>query len=243
MIRFIGVAAFVILFLILSIPLMLIEWIIGKTNPSRKAVGSLRIVQWAFRVCLKIAGVRTTLLGAEHLPEDGSALFVLNHRSQFDVLLTYTQMRRPAGFIAKKELGRIPLLNVWMRNLYCLFLDRRNPKEGARSISTAITYMNQGISILICPEGTRSKTAQMLPFKEGSFKIAIKSKRPIIPVALSNTSAIFEDQFPRIRKAHVVIEFGAPIDPASFTKEEQKQLGALTQQRIQEMLDKNAALV
>ncbi len=243
MLRFLGVASFVILFLILSIPLLLVEWLIGKFNRHIRDTSSLRIVQWAFRVCLRIAGVHATVYGQEHIPAEGSALFAMNHRSQFDILLTYVQMRSPAGFIAKKELEKFPLLNIWMRYLYCLFLDRSNPKKGVKCISRAIDYMKQGVSILICPEGKRGRADGMLPFKEGSFKIAVKANRPVVPVALYNTSAIFEDQFPRMKKTNVIVSFGEPIDPSSLPKEQQRNLGAMTQDAIQKMLDKYKSLM
>ena len=107
-----------------------------------------------------------------------------------------------------------------------------------------IEYVKQGISICIFPEGTRNKTGnEMLPFKEGSLKIAEKAGCAIIPVALSNTSAIFEDQFPKIKKRHVILEYGKPIYAKDLSKEERKFLGAYTRGMIQKMLDKNSAEV
>ena len=118
--------------------------------------------------------------------------------------------------------------------------------EGLKTILAAIEQVKNGISIMIFPEGTRSKDAdelQMLPFHEGSFKIATKSGCPIIPVAISNSSALFEDQFPRIKPAAVTIEYGAPIYPKELSKEEQKFLGRHVQGQILEMLKKNQAAV
>lgn len=244
MFRFICVAVFLISFLILSIPVFLVEWIIGKWNPKLRDYSSLRIVQWGFKVILKITDVRTTVIGEENIPDE-PVLFIGNHRSFFDILLTYSRCKRLTGYIAKKEMERIPLLSTWMRFVYCLFLDRENPKEGLKTILQAIEYIKQGISICIFPEGTRNKGEElsMLPFKEGAFKIATKTNCAIIPISMNHTSAIFEDQFPRIKKVHVVIEYGTPIYPKDLSAEEKKHIGAYVQNKIQETIEKNAALV
>ena len=129
MIRFIFVATFVILFLILSIPLLIAEWIIGKFNPEVKAKSSLAIVNWAFRMVLRIAGTKVIVLSEENVPKDTAVLYVGNHRSFFDILLTYVRVPRPTGYVAKKEMLKCLLLRDWMKNLHCLFLDRGASKK------------------------------------------------------------------------------------------------------------------
>ncbi len=244
MLRFIFVAGFVILFLILSIPLLIIEWVIGKFNMDIKNRSSLAIVKWAFRVCIKFSGTTVTVIGEENIPKDTSVLYVGNHRSFFDILLTYIRVPRPTGYVAKVEMLRFPLLLHWMKNLHCVFLDRKDLKKGLKTILECIEKAKTGISICIFPEGTRSREKDtMLPFKDGSFKIAEKAKVPIIPITLNNTSAIFEDQFPKIRKAHIVIEYGKPIDMSTLSKEEKKSIGTYVQNLIQETYNKNKALV
>ncbi len=243
MIRFLCTSSIVILFLVLSIPLMAVEWCIGKFNRHARDISCLRIVQAVFRLCLRTAGVRTTLIGAEHIPKDRPALYVLNHRSFFDILLVYIQMPGPTGFVAKKELRKAPLLNVWMHFLYCLFLDRQNMKEGLKTILKAIEQVKNGISVCICPEGTRNHEDELLPFKDGSFKIALKSGCPIVPIALNNTSAIFEDQFPRIKKAHVIMEVCEPIEVDTLSAEERKNIAQYTRELIRQTLDRNAPLL
>lgn len=246
MIRLILVAVFLVGFLILSIPVFFVEWLIGKWNPSLKDRSSLRIVQGAFRIVAWLAGVRLTVIGEENVPKDQAVLYIGNHRSYFDIVLTYARCPRLTGYIAKKELEKIPLLSTWMRYLHCLFLDRADIKAGLKTILTAIDQVKNGISIMIFPEGTRSKTAlesEMLPFHEGSFKIAIKSGCPIVPVAITNSAAVFEGHLPFIRSAHVIIEYGAPIDPSSWPRSEQKFIGQKVQTVIQEMLEKNHAML
>ena len=195
MIRFIIAALFVVLFLLVSYILFLVEWIIGKINTEAKDYSSLRIVQWAFRVVLKIAGVKITIKGEENILDE-AALYVGNHRSFFDILIAYTQCKKPTGFVAKDAIEKVPSLRVWMRYLYCLFLNRKDPRAGMQTILKAIEYIKQGVSIFIFPEGTRNtgEELSMLPFKEGSFKIATKTGCPIVPVSINNTADVFEKQ-------------------------------------------------
>ena len=133
MIRFILLVLFVVLFLIGSIPLLIVEYIIGKFNMDVKSRSSLAIVNWAFRCCLFIAGTRITVLGEENVPKDQAVLYIGNHRSYFDILMTYIRVPRPTGYIAKKEMLRYPLLRDWMKYLHCLFLDRKDIKQGMKT--------------------------------------------------------------------------------------------------------------
>ena len=212
MLRFILTAGFVVLFLIFSIPLLVIEWILGKFNMEMKNRTSLAIVNWAFRVCLFFSGVKVTVLGEDRVPKNEAVLYVGNHRSYFDILLTYVRVPRPTGYVAKKEMLRYPLLSHWMKNLHCQFLDRENLKEGMKTILTCIEEIKSGISICIFPEGTRNKENDtFLPFHQGSFKIAEKAGCAIVPMCLNNAAGLFEDHFPKIKNAHVILEYGTPI--------------------------------
>ena len=121
MLRFIIVATFVVLFLIFSIPIMLVEWIIGKFNPDLKGRSSLAIVQWAFRVIIVLSGTKVNVIGRENIPDDRAVLYVGNHRSYFDIVIGYTLIKGQCGFVAKKEMEKIPLLSIYMKYLHCLF--------------------------------------------------------------------------------------------------------------------------
>ena len=244
MIRFICVAIFLVVFLICSIPLLILEWLIGFINMDFKNRSSLAIVNWAFRVILFICGTKVTVLGEENVPKDEPVLYVANHRSYFDILLTYVRVPRPTGYISKKEMERYPLLRNWMRNLHCLFLDRKDIKQGLKTILTGIEQMKSGISMCIFPEGTRNKVNDtFLPFHGGSFKLAEKSGCPIIPISLNNTAAIFEDHIPKIKKAHVVIEYGKPIYSDTLEKDVKKNLAGYVSDQIQTMYFKNKSLI
>ena len=244
MIRFILTAGFVILFLIFSIPLLVVEWILGKFNMDLKNRSSLAIVNWAFRVCLFFSGVKLTVLGEDRVPMNEAVLYVSNHRSYFDILLTYVRVPRPTGYVAKKEMLHYPLLSNWMKNLHCQFLDRENLKEGMKTILTCIEEIKSGISICIFPEGTRNKENDtFLPFHQGSFKIAEKAGCAIVPMCLNNAAGIFEDHLPKIKKAHVILEYGTPIYMNTLSKEEKKGIAELVQKQIETMYHNNKHLV
>jgi len=244
MIRFILTAGFVILFLIFSIPLLVVEWILGKFNMDLKNRSSLAIVNWAFRVCLCFSGVKLTVLGEDRVPMNEAVLYVSNHRSYFDILLTYVRVPRPTGYVAKKEMLHYPLLSNWMKNLHCQFLDRENLKEGMKTILTCIEEIKSGISICIFPEGTRNKENDtFLPFHQGSFKIAEKAGCAIVPMCLNNAAGIFEDHLPKIKKAHVILEYGTPIYMNTLSKEEKKGIAELVQKQIETMYHNNKHLV
>ncbi len=235
MIRFILAMTWLAVYLIGSIPLMIAEWIIGKFNKDLHDRSSLAIVQWAFRVVQFIAGTKVIVKGEENIPKDTAVLYVGNHRSYFDIILTYIRVPRPTGYISKKEVNYIPLLGIWMKHLHCLFLDRKDIKQGLKVILEAIEKAKSGISICIFPEGTRNKTEEpLLPFHEGSFKVAEKAGVPIIPMTLVNTAAIMENQSPRIRKSTVIIEYGKPIYVNEMEREERKHIGAHVRKIISE---------
>ncbi|MCI5481829.1 MAG: 1-acyl-sn-glycerol-3-phosphate acyltransferase [Lachnospiraceae bacterium] len=240
MIRFLLVLLILIGYLVLLIPVLIAEWIYHKFNPQRADYQQLRMVQAAFKLILKVTGARITVIGEEHVPKDQAVLYVGNHRSYFDILLTYSRTPRLTGYVAKKEMEKIPLLSTWMKRLHCLFLDRKDIKEGLKTILAGIELIKSGVSICIFPEGTRNRSNEpMLPFKEGSVKMAEKTGCLIIPMAITNSAEIFENHIPRITPCDVIVEYGEPIDPKALSREEKKFLGAYCQKKIQEMLTAN----
>lgn len=243
MIRLLLIVLFLIVYFIFSLILLPVEWGIGKINQSAKDLSSLRIVQGAFRVVLFLAGVKTTVIGLENIPRDEPVLFIGNHHGFFDIAISYVYMIRPTGYVAKKEMNNFLFVRRWMRNLYCLFLDRDNMKEGLKTILTGIDYIRQGISIAIFPEGTRNKGDGVQPFHAGSFKFAEKTNCKIIPMVQNNTEALFEKQFPRIKRGHTVLEFGKPIELSAFPKEERRKIAEYTHQVVADIYEKNKSLV
>ena len=237
MIRTILIALTLFLYLVLLLPVLGIEWIYHKINPEKADYQQLRMVQAAFRLMLKMTGARIQVIGEENVPKDRAVLYVGNHKSYFDILLTYSRVPRLTGYVAKKEMESFPILSIWMKRLHCLFLDRKDIKQGLKTILTGIDLIKNGISVCIFPEGTRNKSNdRLLPFKEGSLKMAEKTGCPIIPFAITNSSKLFEDHMPFVRPCDIIIEYAKPIYPAELPKEEKKFLGAYCRKQIEDML-------
>ncbi len=245
MFRFYAIIIYAVLFLVFSLPILGIEWIIGKFNQDAEDRQSLWWIQQTFKNMIRMAGTKLTVIGEENIPDE-PVLYVSNHRSYFDILITYARVPRPTGYVSKKEWESYPLLSNWMKRLHCLFLDRDDLKQGMQMILDAVALVKQGISIAIYPEGTRNKGEEltMLPFRAGALRIAEKSGCPVIPVSINNSAAIYENNHARkVTPAHVVVEYGKPIYTKDMTREEKKGLSARVQGIIQETIDRNQALV
>lgn len=241
--RLVLASLFLLIFFIISIPLFLIELLIGRFNHHAMVASSQKIVVAALNIVLFISGVKRTVIGRENVPKNEAVLYISNHRSYFDIPVAYTSVPTLTGFMAKKEIAKIPFLSWWMRFLQCLFLDREDIKQGLKTILKGIDQVKAGYSVFISPEGTRGQMQEMRPFKEGSFKIAEKTGCAIIPVSINNTEEVFENHVPWVHAAPVVIEYGKPIYPKELTKEQQKFLGSYVQEIIRHTLAKNAELI
>lgn len=137
------------------------------------------------------AGVTIAVEGEENLPDE-TAVFVANHQSFFDalVMLKLTAACRPCGFVMKKEFEKIPLVKSWCSLLDCVFIDRDNPREGVKGLTQASDNLKNGISMVVFPEGTRTKNYPVMgEFKNGAFKIAQKNKNPIVPIVIFDAGA------------------------------------------------------
>ena len=246
MLRSLITLIFVVIFLIVSIPILLIELLVKKISPEAYDWSQLRIVQWAFRVVQFLAGTKLTIIGLENIPKDEPVLFVGNHQSIFDIVVTYGHLPNKTGFVAKSGMLKVPIMSTYMKRLRCLFLERDNLRDGLRVITEAIGYINQGISVVIYPEGHRNKTGdclKMAEFKNGSFKVAQRTGCAIIPMAVVNTSNIFEAHLPWLKSTKVVLEFGKPVKYGDLPEEARKNIGEYFRGVVLEMLKKDKELV
>ena len=221
--RSVLIVIFVFFYLLLGLPVLGAMWIIHKFAPAWADMAQLRLVQWAFRVIIFLSGADIEFIGEENVPKDEAVLYIGNHRSFFDIIITYSRCPRLTGYISKQSITKIPVLGLWMKRLHCLFLDRDDIKQGLKVVLAAIDQVKSGMT-------------DVQSFKEGTFKIATKSKCKIVPMAIMGTNEIFEDHLPWVKKRHVVIRYGTPIDPAALSKEEQKHLGAHCREVIVDML-------
>lgn len=242
MFKLIVIALMLGLFLLFSIPYMLYLEKLKKTKPKLAALKAQKMVSKVLKSMIIVTGTKVEVRGLENIPKEGGVLFVSNHRGAFDIHAGFSYTPKLFGFIAKQEMKRYPLLSNWMLLANCLFLDRKNVKNGIKTIIQGIDMLKDGTSLWICPEGTRSKGESVLDLKEfheGSFKMAEKSGCPIVPVALTGTAEMFEKQFPKIKKSKLIIEYGKAFYPNDLPENDRKRLGVYTRNIILNMLEKN----
>ncbi len=236
--RTIIVAFTLIVVAILSIPMYLVAYIIGLINPVKKHAFAQGLVRVVFRLWLWLSGTSYTIYGIEKVPRDEPVLYIANHRSYFDIILSYAYVPTLTSYVSKDLLKKFPCIAQWMYFLNCMFLDRDDLKSGLQMIKESISLIkDRKLSVYIAPEGTRNTSDTLLPFKEGSFKIATRTNCKIVPICYTNTENILETHAPWIRKASVTMEFGDPIDITDMSRDEKKALGEKVRAIIQEMYD------
>lgn len=230
------VVLFLFSYLVLMIPMHLVLLLIGCFNKDLRHKLGNAFVYYAFKWELFQSGAKVTVVGQENIPE-GAVLFVPNHRSYFDILLLHTTSTKRPGFVAKKEMEKFPFLNWWMKDIRCLFLDRHDLKAGMQMIKDGTKLLSEGHSMVICPEGTRNKGKELLPFKEGSLKMAEKADCPIVPVTIMNADQLLEVR-PGfcIKSGAVKVIYGKPFYLKDLPKEQKKKAGAYVQSIIAETI-------
>ena len=187
---------------------------------------------------IRKAGVKVNIIGADNIPKE-SCLFVPNHQGLFDLLILLGYINRPIGFIAKKETKKIPIISGWMKEMHCVFIDRKNIREGLKAINKGVENLKQGHSMVIFPEGTRSRSSSIGMFKKGSMRLAIKSECSIIPITIDGTYKIFEANHGIVKPGIVSVTIDKPIYAKNFTAEEQGNLSKIVRNIIKENLPRN----
>lgn len=246
MIRTILCVLFVILYLILSLPIMLVLVLVRQFRPEAAELAMLRVVQAAFRGVSLIAGAKLTVIGKERIPKEEAVLYVGNHQSIFDIVVTYAQVPDRTGFISKDSVKKVPVLNLNMVFLNCLFLKRDDIRQGLETIKKAIELVKNGVSVFIYPEGTRNRSEDetaLQKFHSASVKVAQRADCSIVPVSVNGTAGLLERHFPALKASKVVVEFGEPVPYSSLTKEQRKQIGPYFQTIIRDMVIKNQELL
>ncbi|WP_407311223.1 lysophospholipid acyltransferase family protein [Desulfosporosinus sp. SB140] len=191
-------------------------------------------MNWA-RSLIKFAGVKVTITGEEKIPS-GTVLFVSNHQGNFDIPLLLGYINKPKAFIAKVELLKIPLIRTWMTHMQCVFMDRSDIRQSLKVINQAANHLKDGYSMVIFPEGTRSKGETLGEFKPGSLKLGLKAGVPIVPITIRGSYKIMEQNGFIIKPAHVEIIISDPIPTSGLTKEQATELPEKVFQRIEQSL-------
>lgn len=176
----------------------------------------------AYRM-LKITGIQVDVDGACSYQEDKPLLFVGNHRSDFDSLIMIAYLKRPMIFIGKSEIKRMPFIGKWFTDIGCIFIDREDAKESLNAIIKGIERIKSGYSLVIFPEGGRTREEGIREFKPGSMKLAAKTGVDIVPITFYKTENCYERNH-KIESAKVNMALGETID---MKKEELKSTVAI----------------
>lgn len=192
---------------------------------------------WA-RKLVKLAGGKVDVNGYENLPKDEACLFVSNHQGNFDIPILIGFLNKPVGFISKIEVKKLPILNKWMEHMNCIFMDRKDRRQAVKSINTGAEKLKDGSSLVIFPEGTRSKGMDMNSFKAGSFKLAQKSGVTIVPVVINGSYKIMEQNGFKIRPADVTVTILSPIPYEQYKEKDMKQVAEDVETLISQELNK-----
>ncbi len=190
----------------------------GKIKERDMLVASVAS-KWA-RDLLKLAGARVKVTGAGNVPADRAVLFVSNHQGNFDIPILLGCIDKPKAFIAKIEILKLPLIRTWMKQMNCVFMDRQDMRQSLKVMNEATEYLKQGYSMVIFPEGTRSKGEAMGEFKAGSLRLAIKAGVPIVPVTIKGSYKLMEENGFAIKPAEVEVVISEPIETKGLTKEQ-----------------------
>jgi 1-acyl-sn-glycerol-3-phosphate acyltransferase len=190
---------------------------------------------WA-RSLLFAGGVRVQTEGLHRIDPHQSYVFAANHQSQFDIFVLLAHLPIQFRWLAKKELFRIPIFGLAMKGAGYISIDRSNRKQAFKSIDVAAARVREGTSIVIFPEGTRSLDGRLKGFKKGGFHLAIKAKRPIVPVSISGTFSILPKRGFKISPREARIYIGEPVPTEDLGVDDRHWLISEVRRRIQEHL-------
>lgn len=190
---------------------------------------------WA-RHILWAGGVKVNVKGYENIPESDRVAFVTNHQSYFDIPILMITIPKLLGFIAKAELGKVPIVNLWMKAMGCIFIERKKPSSSLKKTQERIEKAKEGHPVVLFPEGTRSRGPHLGRFKTGSLQILFSTDLIIVPVTISGSYRLMEGA-DRLRSGTVTVTFHEPIYGSRVTETNAKDFAHQIRQTIQDALD------
>lgn len=192
-------------------------------------------------LALGLTGIRYRVIGREHIP-NRAVVFCANHQSNVDPPVLYRALHRRLHILYKAELRKIPVLGYAFEVGGFIAVAREQREAAMASIEKAARSIRSGNSFLIFPEGTRSKTNDLLPFKKGGFIMALKAQAPIVPVAVTGGRDAMRKGSALVRPVMVTVRIGEPIETAGMTTQDRDRLIALVRERIEGLLADQPAL-
>jgi 1-acyl-sn-glycerol-3-phosphate acyltransferase len=221
---------FAVVYLALGI-LLVMPWLILWSILTSSADFMYRTTMKVVASAVRIAGVRVRVEGAENIPA-GVCIFAANHVSNMDPLAFVPLIPRRVALLVKSELFRVPILSKAMRMARFVPVERENREAAAASVETALKYLKEGLSFAVYPEGTRSRDGRMLPFKKGTFVMAVRAKVPVVPVSIVGAQDLMRPGEWAVRPGEVTIRFGPPVDASAYTLEQRADLLARVEQLV-----------
>jgi 1-acyl-sn-glycerol-3-phosphate acyltransferase len=204
-----------------------------------------RVLFWLGRLGVRIgfgiARIRIVTHGLEKLPPEGHFIYMMNHNSNLDVPAVWMKLRGKVRVLGKKELFRLPVLATAMRLGGFVPVDRSNRDAAIESARNAARIARSGASFLIAPEGTRSRTGKLLPFKKGGFHMAIESQVPILPITVVGAFELMPPGSFAIRSGTIEIFFHEPVETAGMENRNRFELMQKVRAPMEEVLDKRAS--
>ena len=182
------------------------------------------------------AGVKIVVDNRANLAPDRPYVFMANHASSLDIWAVFVALPRRIRLIAKKQLARIPLFGWVMWAGRFVFIDRQNGVAARRSIEAAGQRIHDGVSVLLFPEGTRTRDGTLGTFKKGGFHLAIKAGVPIVPVALRGTRELMPAGSLLLRSGTMTVIIGEPIATQGLSDEERATLSDRVRSAVESML-------
>ena len=181
---------------------------------------------WA-KTILFFSGVTVFLEGSEHIHDDETYVFMANHQSMFDILVLFAHLPVQYRWLAKKELFHIPLFGHAMGKVGHISIERSDRRSAHKSLVNAARKIAEGTSVVIFPEGSRSQDGILKPFKPGGFHLAVRSKRPIVPIVISGTRDVMQKGSMRIVPATVTIRIHSPVDVQGYGRDKKALMDAI----------------
>jgi len=190
---------------------------------------------WGKFICA-VSGVAVSIEGVENLAPDRNYIFAANHQSQFDIFVLQGFLPYNFRWLAKKELFQVPIWGAAMRKAGYIPVDRSHGRQAVKSLEKAAKRIAEGTSVVIFPEGTRSRDGKLQSFKAGGMVLAIKAGVDLVPVAISGTFAILPKGRLLLHPGRVVIRIGMPIPTSDYRTNQKHELSLLLQNKIAVML-------
>jgi 1-acyl-sn-glycerol-3-phosphate acyltransferase len=183
-----------------------------------------------------LAGIKTRVAGRNNIPANQAVVFCANHQSNVDPPILFNALHPRLHILFKAELKKLPLLGKAFQVGGFVPIERANRERSMAAIEQAAQSLRQGNSFLTFPEGTRSPTGALLPFKRGPFLMALKAQVPIVPVAVQGGTASMRKGSRLVRPSTVSIRIGEPIVTKGLTISDREELAGRVRSRIEELL-------